>query len=78
MFFRDLMEASPNFYYISQFPSEHVLINKDLLAAVCRRNVGTVFNPDTLESYPEWLPTTFNLKSEMCKFISFFQNRKER
>lgn len=64
---------------VNQFPFEHVLTVKDLLAAVCRRAArGSSVDPSTLETSPGWLPTTYNLKSELPKFVSYFQQRQKR
>ncbi len=48
---------------------------KDLLAVICRRTSLPIDN-ETLQSYPLWLPTTFNLTYELPKFISYFQHRE--
>ncbi|KAJ8898299.1 hypothetical protein PR048_003659 [Dryococelus australis] len=63
--------------FVNQFPFEHVITVKDLLAIVCRRNnVGKIdVDPLSLETYPSWLPTTYNLKTELPKFVCYFQNR---
>lgn len=33
---------------------------------------------ETLETSPEWLPTTYNLKTELLQFVSYFQNREAK
>ncbi|XP_042900444.1 tubulin--tyrosine ligase-like protein 12 isoform X2 [Parasteatoda tepidariorum] len=77
--YRQLAESSSNSFYVNQFPSEQVLINKDLLAIVCRRSAeGASFDPFSMESFPTWLPTTFSLLTELPKFVSYFQNREKR
>ena len=30
------------------------------------------------ENEPKWLPTTFNMKTELDKFVSYFQSRQEK
>jgi hypothetical protein len=50
---------------------------KDLLAIICRRTSLPIDN-ETLQSYPLWLPTTFNLTYELPKFISYFQQREKK
>jgi tubulin--tyrosine ligase-like protein 12 len=73
---------------INQFPFENVLTIKDLLCVVCRRMGDNVENnaesqnvennaESRLETSPTWLPTTFNLKTELPKFVSYFQQREK-
>ncbi|CAF1350503.1 unnamed protein product [Adineta steineri] len=62
---------------INQFPFENVINIKDLLAVMCRRTSPAI-NHQTLQSYPLWLPTTFNLTYELPKFISYYQNREKK
>ncbi|XP_060605617.1 tubulin--tyrosine ligase-like protein 12 isoform X1 [Ruditapes philippinarum] len=64
--------------YINQFPSEQCLTVKDLLPIVCRRAGSGKFDPETLEGSPKWLPVSFNLNTEMDKFVSYFQHREEK
>ncbi|GFW06071.1 tubulin--tyrosine ligase-like protein 12 [Trichonephila clavipes] len=77
--YKSLADVRDEFFYVSQFPSEQVLINKDLLAIVCRRSCE-VSDSDVndLESCPKWLPTTYSLMIELPQFISYFQNREKR
>lgn len=78
--FKEFSQSSPN-KFINQFPFEHVLTVKDLLSVVCRRKLCKgvkTFDEDSLETYPPWLPTTFNLKTELPKFVSYFQQREEK
>ncbi|KAK3924756.1 Tubulin--tyrosine ligase-like protein 12 [Frankliniella fusca] len=78
--FKEFSQSSPN-KFINQFPFEHVLTVKDLLSVVCRRKLCKgvkTFDEDSLETYPPWLPTTFNLKTELPKFVSYFQQRQEK
>lgn len=65
---------------VNQFPFEHVLTVKDLLALVCRRDTqgGPTVDPTTLSTLPAWLPTTYNLKTELPQFVSYFQQRQNR
>ncbi|GFS89378.1 tubulin--tyrosine ligase-like protein 12 [Nephila pilipes] len=77
--YRSLADIHDELFYVSQFPSEQVLINKDLLAIVCRRSCEDLdSNVNTLESCPKWLPTTYSLMIELPQFISYFQNREKR
>lgn len=65
--------------YVNQFPFEHVLTVKDLLCVVCRRKAGNKkCDFDTLETFPAWLPTTYNLKTELVKFVSYFERRRAK
>jgi len=63
-----------------QFPYESVFTIKDLLSAVCRRlpSNGKLAELSNLETSPKWYPTTYNLKTELPQFVSFFQHREER
>ncbi|XP_004537531.1 tubulin--tyrosine ligase-like protein 12 [Ceratitis capitata] len=72
--FAELAHNTPN-KFINQFPYEYVLTIKDLLAITGRRTAKQHHNPDTLETYPRWLPTTFNLKTELLQFASYYQHR---
>lgn len=76
--FKEFADDHPN-RFVNQFPFENVITIKDLLSIVCRR-AATNQDPDaeTLETYPKWLPTTFNLKTELVKFVSYFQNRSRK
>lgn len=77
--FKELSDNSPN-KFVNQFPFENVLTVKDLLSCICRRSVGQgeQFNLETLEAVPKWLPVTFNLNTEMPKFVSYFQHREDK
>ena len=72
-FYRNLCENTQQF--INQYPFENVINIKDLLAVICRRTSSPIDN-ETLQSYPLWLPTTYNLTYELSKFISYFQHRE--
>lgn len=78
--FEEFSRLTPH-KFINQFPFEHVLTVKDLLSVVCRRKLCKgvkTFEEDSLETYPPWLPTTYNLKTELPKFVSYFQQREEK
>lgn len=82
--FKELQADKPN-RFINQFPFEHVLTIKDLLSIVCRRSIREdgdkepkPVNEDNLETYPKWLPATYNLKTELIQFVSYYQNRSKR
>lgn len=65
--------------FINQFPFEMVLTVKNMLAVVCRRSVhGPGIDHATLESFPAWLPATFDLRTEIPHFVSYFQHREAR
>lgn len=62
--------------FINQFPFENVITIKDLLSIVARRMAGDRHSdPQTLETYPRWLPTTYNLKTELPQFVAYYQRR---
>ncbi|KAF4526216.1 hypothetical protein B566_EDAN001901 [Ephemera danica] len=74
--FKDYASLTPN-KRVNQFPYESVLTVKDLLCVVCRRKAPDVkFDPETLETYPLWLPTTFNMKTELPQFVSYYERRE--
>jgi tubulin--tyrosine ligase-like protein 12 len=75
--FNTLSKDFPN-AFVNQFPFENVLTIKDLLAIVARRSIEKHHDAETLETFPVWLPTTFNLKSELREFVSFYQNREAK
>ncbi|CAG5120050.1 unnamed protein product [Candidula unifasciata] len=66
---------------INQFPCQNVLTSKDLLAVTARRS-SEITDPYDIElslmSNPRWLPTTYDLSTELLRFVSFFQNRSRR
>jgi tubulin--tyrosine ligase-like protein 12 len=72
--FKELSETRPN-AFINQFPFENVITIKDLLSVVCRRSVTRFADNDTLKTLPDWLPTTYNLKTDLAEFASYYQNR---
>ena len=69
--FKEFFDKHPR-KRINQFPFEHVFTIKDLLCVVCRRMAKEDKNQ------PEWLPTTFNLKTELAQFVSYFQHRQSQ
>ncbi|XP_076666159.1 tubulin tyrosine ligase-like 12 [Andrena cerasifolii] len=74
--YNELSIRSPQ-VFVNQFPFENVLTIKDLLSIVCRRKSGgKSYDPDTLETYPEWLPTTYNLNTETVQFVAYFEQRE--
>ncbi|CAK1550466.1 unnamed protein product [Leptosia nina] len=78
--FKAFKELSVDFRnkFVNQFPFEYVLTIKDLLAIVARRCSNTKINEDELETSPLWLPTTFNMKTELSKLVSFYMQRKKK
>ncbi|XP_022647207.1 tubulin--tyrosine ligase-like protein 12 isoform X3 [Varroa jacobsoni] len=58
---------------INQFPFEHILTVKDLFAVVARRGAKP---PQDLQTFPKWLPTSYNLMTELPKFAAYFQRRE--
>lgn len=56
--------------FINQFPFEYVVTIKDLLPVTCRIN-----NKNEIGS-PNWLPITYNLKTELNEFVSYYQHRE--
>ncbi|XP_076638732.1 tubulin tyrosine ligase-like 12 [Colletes latitarsis] len=74
--YKELSIRSPH-VFVNQFPFENVLTIKDLLSIVCRRKAGEKpYDPDTLETYPRWLPTTYNLHTELVQFVAYFEQRE--
>ncbi|KAK4884255.1 hypothetical protein RN001_000526 [Aquatica leii] len=57
--------------YINQFPFEYVLTNKDLLSVICTHNSNGI-------GEPFWLPITYNLQTELSKFVSYYKHRENR
>lgn len=73
------LNASSAHIFINQFPYENVLTTKDLLSIICRRKATKkLYDPDTLETYPEWLPTTYNLNMELVQFTAYFTQRANK
>ena len=67
---------------VNQFPSENVLTNKDLLAEVAMRSVKLddrkATDDEICHRGPMWLPTTFNLSTELPNLIKHFKEREAR
>ena len=81
--YRNLSE-SPIAKRINQFPFENVVTVKDLLSIVSRRMKSKESdvnrngqNGESLNCSPKWLPVTFNLKTEIPKFVSYYQQREK-
>lgn len=75
--YKEFSEYAPN-KFINQFPFENVITIKDLLSIVCRRTTDQYCDDETLVTYPKWLPTTFNLKTELAQFVSYYQSRADK
>lgn len=78
--FEEFSTNTPN-KFVNQFPFEYVITIKDLLAIISRRCVDKYdksVNINTLETLPPWLPTTFNMKTELAKLIAFYMQRKKK
>ncbi|KAH9525039.1 Tubulin--tyrosine ligase-like protein 12 [Bulinus truncatus] len=74
--FSELSQSQPH-CLINQFPCENVVTVKDLLAIVARR-AGNATERECFNSNPNWLPVTFNLQTELTKFVSYYQHREKR
>ncbi|XP_059352286.1 tubulin--tyrosine ligase-like protein 12 isoform X2 [Daphnia carinata] len=75
--FRMLSENIP-FKRINQFPCEHLLTVKDLLCIIARRaNKSPMASNEVLKNEPCWLPTTFNLKTELPKLVAYYMAQKK-
>ncbi|XP_072745998.1 tubulin--tyrosine ligase-like protein 12 isoform X2 [Anoplolepis gracilipes] len=76
--YKELSLSSPHIF-INQFPYENVLTIKDLLSIICRRKAtDKLYDSDTLETYPAWLPTTYNLSTELVQFVAYFTQRVDK
>ncbi|ALC40817.1 CG1550 [Drosophila busckii] len=64
--------------FINQFPFEYVITIKDLLSIVGRRAALEHHDANTLETQPAWLPTTYNLSTELREFVAYYQQRAAR
>lgn len=73
----EFSQQTPN-RFINQFPFENVITIKDLLGIACRRTAKKYYDEETLNTYPKWLPTTFNLKTELLEFVSYYQLRQSK
>ncbi|XP_075982717.1 tubulin tyrosine ligase-like 12 [Anticarsia gemmatalis] len=75
--FEDFSVNSPH-KFINQFPYEYITTIKDLLAVIARRASDKYNNDnDSLETSPAWLPTTFNMKTELPKLVAYYMRRKK-
>ncbi|XP_046971347.1 tubulin--tyrosine ligase-like protein 12 [Vanessa cardui] len=71
------LSATPH-KFVNQFPFEYVITIKDLLAIVARRGQKKLkLVEDNLETLPAWLPTTFNMKTELPKLIAYYMQRQK-
>lgn len=70
--YKEFSEHSPQ-KFINQFPFENVLTIKDLVCIVARRKAT---RQNTIDDSPRWLPKTFNLNSELVKFVSYYHQRE--
>lgn len=55
--------------------------DKSVMPALCRRKLNCFdgnINPHTLESHPQFLPATFDLTTELVKFVKYFTSRQQR
>ncbi|XP_050353813.1 tubulin--tyrosine ligase-like protein 12 [Nymphalis io] len=72
------LSATPH-KFVNQFPFEYVITIKDLLAIVARRGQKKLsLDGDNLNTLPAWLPTTFNMKTELSKLIAYFMQRQKQ
>ncbi|KAL3285742.1 hypothetical protein HHI36_000269 [Cryptolaemus montrouzieri] len=70
--FKELSETPEK--YVNQFPFEYVITVKDLLALTCRK-----LGEKSIESYcPNWLPVTYNLKTELGNFIAYYKHQESK
>lgn len=74
--FKELSESFPS-KFVNQFPFEYVLTVKDLLAIVSRRAAKKdSASKDKFDTQPAWLPTTFNMKTELSNLVACYMQRK--
>ncbi|XP_063387545.1 tubulin--tyrosine ligase-like protein 12 [Cydia fagiglandana] len=74
--FKELSESFPS-KFVNQFPFEYVLTVKDLLAIVSRRAAKKdSASKDKFDTQPVWLPTTFNMKTELSNLVACYMQRK--
>ena len=74
---RSFSEETPQMR-MNQFPCESVITARDLFAQVARRKSTGRPDPASLVTTPKWLPTTYNLKTELSKFVSYYQRRLKK
>lgn len=73
-------ENSPH-RFVNQFPNEMLVTVKDAMAVISRRVTTSSLGHKprhSLETAPPWLPTTFNLVTELPQFVSYFQQREKQ
>ncbi|CAH0728524.1 unnamed protein product, partial [Brenthis ino] len=75
--FKELSVNSPN-KFVNQFPFEYVITIKDLLAIIARRAKNITSSKDQFETLPTWLPTTFNMKTELPQLVAYYMQRKKQ
>ncbi|EZA59885.1 hypothetical protein DMN91_001120 [Ooceraea biroi] len=76
--YKELSVSRPH-VFVNQFPHENVLTVKALLSIVCRRKATKLHvDSDTLETRPTWLPTTYNLSTELAQFVAYFTQRANK
>ncbi|XP_064613317.1 tubulin--tyrosine ligase-like protein 12 [Liolophura sinensis] len=77
--FKDYQELSEDLpgVFVNQFPNENLVTIKDLLAIVARR-AGKKTGEDNSGRGPKWLPITYNLQTELPKFVSLFQQQESQ
>ena len=65
--------------FVNQFPCEHVLTCKDLLAIVAKRANQTGASPQEVgvATHPKWLPQTFNLLYELPHMVHCYLEREK-
>ncbi|KAK6639265.1 hypothetical protein RUM43_007537 [Polyplax serrata] len=61
--------------FINQFPFEGIITKKNLLPIVSRRKQDRQLNQ--FADNPRWFPTTYDLSTDLVKFVSFFQHREK-
>ncbi|XP_044746437.1 tubulin--tyrosine ligase-like protein 12 [Coccinella septempunctata] len=71
--FKNFEEFSDNpEKFVNQFPFEYVITIKDLLSITCRKD-----GEESIENFwPPWMPITYNLKTELGNFVSYYRKRE--
>ena len=66
--------------FVNQFPCEHVLTCKDLLATVAKRanQIGASPQEVGVATHPKWLPQTFNLLYELPHMVRCYFEREKQ
>lgn len=73
----ETLSKSPH-RFVNQFPFENVITIKDLLNIIVCRGKKSSFDKISLEPDPKWMPAAYNLKTELDKFVSYYQNRQDK